>query len=83
VLILSSGCGCTGVGKLSQGPANYNGIGDIMNKKILFFTLGFALVIIGITLTLRDWLFLVMLFRGVCGPILAIGGLVVLTLCKD
>ena len=54
-----------------------------MSKKILFFTLGFALVIIGIALTLRDWLFLVMVFRGIFGPILAIGGLVVLTLCKD
>jgi hypothetical protein len=57
--------------------------GDVMNKKILFFTLGFALVIIGITLTLRDWLFLTMVFRGVFGPILAVGGLIVLTLCKD
>jgi hypothetical protein len=54
-----------------------------MNKKVLFFTLGFALVVIGITLTLRDWLFLVMIFRGVLGPVLAIAGLVVLTLCKD
>ena len=54
-----------------------------MSKKILFFTLGFALGIIGIALTLRDWLFLVMVFRGIFGPILAIGGLVVLTLCKD
>lgn len=57
--------------------------GDIMNKKILFFILGFALVIIGITLTLRDWLFLVMVFRGVFGPLLAVAGLIVLTLCKD
>ena len=54
-----------------------------MNKKILFYTLGFALVIIGIALTLRDWLFLVMIFRGLLGPVLAVGGLVVLTLCKD
>ena len=54
-----------------------------MNKKVLLFTLGFALVVIGITLTLRDWLFLVMIFRGVIGPVLAIAGLVVLTLCKD
>ena len=58
-------------------------MGEIMSKKVLLFTLGFALVIIGITLTLRDWLFLVMLFRGVIGPLLAIAGLVVLTFCKD
>ena len=54
-----------------------------MSKKILFFTLGFALVIIGVALTLRDWLFLVMVFRGVLGPVLAVGGLVVLALSKD
>jgi hypothetical protein len=54
-----------------------------MNKKILFYTLGFALVIVGITLTLRDWLFLVMVFRGVLGPVLAVGGMVVLALSKD
>ncbi len=64
-----------------MGSLNVNG--EFMNKKVLFFTLGFALVVIGITLTLRDWLFLVMLFRGVLGPVLAIAGLVVLTLCKD
>ena len=65
------------------GRDHIKGLGGAMNKKILFFTLGFVLVIIGITLTLRDWLFLVMLFRGVFGPVLAIAGLVVLTLCKD
>ena len=53
-----------------------------MNKKILLFVLGFALVITGIVLTLRDWLFLVMVFRGVIGPALAVGGLVVLTLAN-
>ena len=49
-----------------------------MLKKSLFLILGLGLVIIGITLILRDWLFLVMLFRGVIGPVLAIGGLVVM-----
>ncbi len=54
-----------------------------MLKKGIFFSIGFALVIAGITLTLRDWLFLVMVFRGVIGPLMAVIGLVVLTLCKD
>ncbi len=54
-----------------------------MLKKTLFFIIGFALVIAGITLTLRDWFFLVMVFRGVIGPLMAVIGLVVLTLIKD
>ena len=54
-----------------------------MNKKVLFFVLGFALVIFGVVLTLRDWLFLVMVFRGVIGPLLAVIGLVVLMFAKD
>ncbi len=54
-----------------------------MFKKALFFSLGFGLLTAGIIFTLRDWLFLVMVFRGVIGPVLAVGGLIVLTLCKD
>ncbi len=54
-----------------------------MSKKVLMFTFGFALVVIGVTLTLRDWLFLVMVFRGVLGPVLAVGGFVVLALAHS
>ncbi|MEI8011441.1 MAG: hypothetical protein WCI27_03015 [Candidatus Omnitrophota bacterium] len=53
-----------------------------MVKKVLLFTLGFGLIIAGITLTLRDWLFLVMMFRGVSGPVLAVGGFMVLALLR-
>ncbi|MFH0752992.1 MAG: hypothetical protein V2A70_00325 [Candidatus Omnitrophota bacterium] len=52
-----------------------------MAKKVIFFIIGFAVLTAGIVLTLRDWLFLVMVFRGMIGPLLAVGGLVVLTLC--
>jgi hypothetical protein len=54
-----------------------------MSKKILFFVLGFVLLTVGIIFTLRDWLFIQMVFRGVLGPVLAVGGMVLLTLCKD
>ena len=54
-----------------------------MLKKGIFFIIGFALVIAGIALTLRDWLFLVMVFRGIIGPLMAVMGLIVLTLLKD
>ena len=54
-----------------------------MSKKAVLFIIGFALVIAGITLTLRDWFFLVMVFRGVIGPLMAVIGLVVLALIKD
>jgi hypothetical protein len=54
-----------------------------MSRKVLLFALGFALVVIGVTLTLRDWLFLVMVFRGLLGPILAVGGLMVLALTRS
>ncbi|GEM_PF-2442672 len=54
-----------------------------MSRKVLFFILGFVLVIIGVALTLRDWLFLVMVFRGLMGPVLAVGGLMVLALTRS
>ncbi|MBF0330444.1 MAG: hypothetical protein HQL17_00785 [Candidatus Omnitrophica bacterium] len=53
-----------------------------MPKKIVFFVLGFGLLTAGIIFTLRDWLFLVMIFRGVIGPVLAVGGLILLALVK-
>ena len=49
-------------------------------KKFLFIGIGLVLVIGGITLTFRDWVFIQMVFRGVIGPLLAVIGLVVLTM---
>ena len=49
-------------------------------KKIIFIALGLLLVIGGITLTFRDWVFIQMVFRGFIGPLLAVIGLVVLTI---
>ncbi|MEI6438516.1 MAG: hypothetical protein WCO69_07195 [Candidatus Omnitrophota bacterium] len=48
-------------------------------KKVVFILIGLILVIGGITLTFRDWVFIQMVFRGVIGPLLAVIGLVVLT----
>ena len=51
-------------------------------KKTIFISLGLLLVIGGITLTFRDWVFIQMVFRGVIGPLLAVIGLVVLTVAS-
>jgi hypothetical protein len=53
-----------------------------MSKKVLFFVGGFVLVIAGVALTLRDWLFVQLVFRGVIGPVLAVAGMVVLALAS-
>jgi hypothetical protein len=52
-------------------------------KKILLFAIGAVLVIGGITLTIKDWLFIKLLFRGVIGPLLAVVGMVVLTAARE
>ncbi len=54
-----------------------------MWKKAVFFIAGFALVITGIALALKDWYFLVMVFRGLLGPLVAVIGLVILALIKE
>jgi hypothetical protein len=52
-------------------------------KKTVLFAVGFSVVIVGITLTIRDWTLLEMVFRGVIGPLLAVLGLVILTVARD
>ena len=52
-------------------------------KKIILYLVGFLLVIAGIALAIKDWFFIEMVFRGVIGPLLAVIGLVVLTLARD
>ncbi|MBF0593406.1 MAG: hypothetical protein HQL22_00405 [Candidatus Omnitrophica bacterium] len=49
-------------------------------KKIVFIALGILLLVGGITLTFKDWIFIQMVFRGVIGPLLAVVGLVLLTI---
>ncbi len=52
-------------------------------KKLVLIGLGLLLVIGGVTLTFRDWVFIQMVFRGVIGPLLAVIGLVVLTVASS
>ena len=46
--------------------------------KILLFALGFVLVVLGITLVLRNWEAAVTVFRGVMPAAVAVAGLVVM-----
>lgn len=52
-------------------------------KKILLLAIGAVLVVGGITLVLRDWVYIKMVFRGVIGPLLAVVGMVVLTAARE
>ena len=49
-------------------------------KRIIFITLGLTLLIGGMTLTFKDWVYIQILFRGFIGPLLAVIGMVVLTM---
>ena len=52
-------------------------------KRILLFGTGSLLLVSGITLILKDWTDIVVLFQGVRGMILALTGLIVLMFIKD
>lgn len=52
-------------------------------KKIVLFVVGFLLVILGIAWTIRAWEFVQYLFWGIGGPLLAVGGMILLTLTRD
>ncbi len=52
-------------------------------KKGIFYFVGFLLVVVGIALAIKDWFFIQMVFRGIIGPLLAVVGLVVLTIARD
>ncbi len=47
-------------------------------KRSILFVLGFAVTIAGMTLVLRDWPSVVIVFKGVSGAALAVAGLVML-----
>lgn len=54
-----------------------------MKNKILLGVIGFVLVILGVALSLHDWAFIITVFRGVIGPLLAVVGLVLLATLKS
>ncbi len=52
-------------------------------KRILLFVVGALLVVAGITITIKEWLLIKLIFRGVIGPLMAVIGLVVLTAARE
>jgi intracellular septation protein A len=52
-------------------------------KKIILFAIGAVLTIGGVTLIFQDWSYITMVFRGVIGPLLAVVGLLVLTIARE
>lgn len=52
-------------------------------KKVLLLGAGLVLVIGGMTLVIKDWFFIEMVFRGIIGPLLAVLGLVILVIARD
>ena len=52
-------------------------------KKALLFAVGGVFVVAGVTLTLKDWVYIQLVFRGVIGPLLAVIGMVVLVMGRD
>ena len=54
-----------------------------MTKKIVIGIAGVGLVLAGIFLTFKEWIFLQMVFSGIIGPLLAVVGLVLLTLIRE
>ena len=50
-----------------------------MLKKFLLFLTGSILLIVGMTLILKNWEAVVIVFKAAVGMILAVGGLVVLS----
>ena len=54
-----------------------------MTKKIIIGGVGVGLVMLGIVLTFKYWIFLQMVFSGVIGPALAVAGMVLLTLIRE
>ena len=47
-------------------------------KRIILFALGFALVVGGMSLLLRNWQATAIIFNGAMPPVLAVGGLVLM-----
>jgi len=45
---------------------------------LIIFGLGFILTVLGITITLQEWVNLVLVFKAIIGPLIAVIGLVIL-----
>lgn len=52
-------------------------------KKILLGLMGLVVLIAGLSLILRFWGEITMIFKGVIGILLAIAGLVMMTVARD
>ena len=53
------------------------------SKKITTLVAGSGLLVVGITLILSEWSYVVVIFKGAIGMALALAGLLVLMLIKD
>ena len=53
------------------------------SKKILFFILGGLVLMVGISLILKYWQDVVILFKGAVGMVLALTGLVILSMARE
>ncbi|MDP2653714.1 MAG: hypothetical protein Q8Q08_06745 [Candidatus Omnitrophota bacterium] len=55
----------------------------VKSSKALLFLIGGCFVILGITLTLVWWNDVVLIFRGLIGILIAVGGMLVLYMVKE
>ena len=55
---------------------------NAISKKMILFIVGVAFLLIGVTLILRWWPYLEIIFKGALGVVLALAGLVMLFLAK-
>ena len=67
----------------AAGRSQWTAAGNFMKKNLILFVVGCSMLTIGITLVLRDWIYVVMFVRGTIGMALGVAGLVVLMLIKD
>ena len=51
-------------------------------KKILLFAAGCAMLVVGVALILHDWAYVVILFKGAFGILLALAGLFLMLIAK-
>lgn len=47
-------------------------------KAVFLFVLGFALTVLGTTVVLQQWESVVLAFKAVIGPVMAVAGLVIM-----
>lgn len=52
-------------------------------KKMILFVVGAALIVAGVAWTLKEWIFLKMVFSAVIGPLMAVIGFVIITMARE